>query len=87
MLGHRSSAALGKEEQRRRMLSEPVGRLILSLGGPTTVIMAVTTIYLISNVFFISKLGTSANAAASVVFALFAVFNAVGYTFGRGAES
>ena len=42
MLGHRSSAALGKEEQRRRMLSEPVGRLILSLGGPTTVIMAVT---------------------------------------------
>lgn len=87
MLGHRSSAALGKEEQRRRMLSEPVGRLILSLGGPTTVIMAVTTIYLISNVFFISKLGTSANAAASVVFAIFAFFNAVGYTFGRGAES
>ena len=87
MLGHQSSAALGKEEQRRRMLSEPVGRLILSLGGPTTVIMTVTTLYLISNVYFVSKLGTSANAATSVVFVIFAFFNAVGYTFGRGAES
>ena len=72
MLGHQSSAALGKEEQRRRMLSEPVGRLIISLGGPTTVIMAVTTLYLISNVYFVSKLGTSANAATSVVFVIFA---------------
>ncbi|MCD7953577.1 MAG: hypothetical protein LUG14_11875 [Synergistaceae bacterium] len=87
MLGHQSSAALGKEEQRRRMLSEPVGRLLLSLGGPTTVTMAVTTLYLISNVYFVSKLGTSANAATSVVFVIFAFFNAVGYTFGRGAES
>ncbi|MDO4561720.1 MAG: MATE family efflux transporter [bacterium] len=87
MLGHKSTATLGKEAQRERMLREPVGKLIISLGAPTTVIMAVTTLYLISNVYFVSKLGTSANAAVSVVFVIFAFFNAVGYTFGRGAES
>lgn len=70
-----------------KMTTMPMGRLILSLGIPTTITMLVTNIYNLVDTYFVSKLGASASGAIGIVFGLMAILQAVGFLLGQGAGS
>ena len=52
------------------MTETPVPRLILSLAVPTIISMMVTNLYNTADTWFVSRLGTSAAGAVSIVFSL-----------------
>ncbi len=68
-----------------KMTQTPVYKLVLKLSVPTTISMLVTSIYNMADTFFVSRLGTSATGAVSVVFTLMAVMQAVGFMLGMGS--
>ena len=83
-----SDTTLSKEEkQYKRLTEEPVARLVLELGLPTTISMLITNLYNMVDTWFVSKLGTSATGAVGVVFGLMAIIQAFGFMFGHGAGS
>jgi putative MATE family efflux protein len=67
-----------------KMTTAPIGRLITGLAIPSILIMLITSIYNMTDTFFVSFLGTSATAAVGVAFPLMAVIQAVGFFFGHG---
>lgn len=67
------------------MTSEPVGRLVCSLALPTIVSMIVTSLYHITDAYFVGRLGTEAVGGVGVSFPLMAVIHAFGYFFGHGS--
>lgn len=69
------------------MTTEPVSKLILSLGIPTTISMLITNIYNMADTFFVSQLGNSASGAVGIVFGFMSILQAVGFMFGQGAGS
>ena len=70
-----------------RMTKEPVSKLVIQLGIPTTISMLVTSIYNMADTFFVGALGNSASGAVGVVFGLMAIIQAFGFMFGHGAGS
>ena len=83
-----NTTTLTKEErQYRRLTEEPVARLVLELGLPTTISMLITNLYNMVDTWFVSQLGTSATGAVGVVFGLMAIIQAFGFMFGHGAGS
>ena len=76
-----------KQDSIQRMLSEPVGPLILKNAVPTIITMMVTAIYNTADTFFVSKLGTSASGAVGIIFSLMALIQACGFTIGMGSGS
>lgn len=70
-----------------RMTKEPVSKLVITLGIPTTISMLVTNIYNMADTFFVGTLGNSASGAVGIVFGLMAIIQAVGFMFGHGAGS
>ncbi len=75
------------EKQHREMTERPVGRLIVSLAGPTVASMLVSALYNMADTFFVAKLGTSATGAVGIVFSLMAIIQAIGFTIGMGTGS
>lgn len=75
------------DAQYRKMTETPVGRLIVTLGLPTTVSMLITNLYNMADSFFVSKIALSAGGATSVVFGIMAILQAFGFMFGHGAGS
>lgn len=73
--------------QYEKMTKEPVSKLVIELGIPTTISMLVTSIYNMADTFFVGKLGNSASGAVGVVFGLMAIIQALGFMFGHGAGS
>lgn len=73
------------ESKRERMTHEPIPRLVTRLSIPTVISMMVTTFYNMADTFFVGKLGTSATGAVGVVFAVMAIIQALGFTFGHGS--
>ncbi len=70
-----------------KMTKEPVSKLVIRLGIPTTISMLVTSVYNMADTFFVGKLGNSASGAVGVVFGLMAIIQALGFMFGHGAGS
>jgi len=70
-----------------KMTKEPVSKLVLKLGIPTTISMLVTSLYNMADTFFVGTLGNSASGAVGVVFGLMAIIQALGFMFGHGAGS
>lgn len=81
--GHRSAEEIAR--RREMMTSAPVGRLICRLALPTIVSMLVTSIYHITDAYFVGRLGTGAVGGVGVSFPLMAVIHAFGYFFGHGS--
>lgn len=75
------------DAQYRKMTETPVGRLIVTLGLPTTVSMLITNIYNMADSYFVSKISLSAGGATSIVFGIMAILQAFGFMFGHGAGS
>lgn len=69
------------------MTSDPISRVVLSMGIPAVIGMLVTGIYNSADTYFVGKLGTSASGAVGVVFSLMNIIQAVGFTIGQGASS
>ena len=70
-----------------RMLTEPVGTLIIKNAVPTIITMMVTAIYNTADTFFVSRLGTSASGAVGVIFSLMVLMQACAFTIGMGSGS
>jgi len=73
--------------QYEKMTTWPIGKLVISLGIPTTISMLVTNIYNMADTYFVGILGNSASGAVGVVFGLMAIIQAFGFMFGHGAGS
>lgn len=80
-------AKLTEEQQYIRMTETPVSRLVTSLAVPTVAGMLVSSIYNITDTFFVSQLGTSASAAVGVVFSIQSLIQAVGFSIAMGSGS
>lgn len=76
-----------EQYQYKRMTTEPISKLIISLSIPTVASMLITNIYNLVDAYFVGKLGTSASAAIGIVLGIQAIFQAVGFMFGHGAGS
>ena len=75
------------QEQLHKMLTEPVGSLIIKNAIPTIITMMVTAIYNTADTFFVSRLGTSASGAVGVIFSLMFLMQACAFTIGMGSGS
>ncbi len=71
----------------KRMTEEPVWKLVLILGLPTTISMLITNIYNMADTYFVSEIGEAAGGATSIVFSIMAILQAFGFMFGHGAGS
>ncbi|MDR0465642.1 MAG: MATE family efflux transporter [Treponema sp.] len=74
-----------KSDKYIKMTTSPVEKLVLNLAGPSIVIMLTSSIYNITDTFFVSSLGTSQVAAVGIAFPLMAVIQAMGFFFGQGS--
>ena len=73
------------EDKRREMLERPIQPLILSLAAPSIVANLVTSIYNLSDTFFVGQIGvTSATAAIGVGFVAMTLIQGTGFYFGQG---
>lgn len=75
------------ELQYKKMTETPVGRLVMTLGLPTTVSMLITNVYNMADSYFVSRVSLSAGGATSIVFGIMAILQAFGFMFGHGAGS
>lgn len=75
------------EEQHNLMMTAPTHKLVFTLAIPTIASQLVSVFYNTVDVFFVSKISTSASAAVGVNFALMSIIHAVGYGVGMGANS
>lgn len=67
------------------MTTEPVQRLILKLALPTVISMLVTSLYSLTDTYFVGRISTQATAAVGVTFAVMSVIQAIGFFFGHGS--
>ncbi len=70
-----------------QMREAPIPSLITRLAIPNTVGLLVIAAYSLADSYFVSSLGTAANAAVGVSFSLHVLIQAIGYTLGMGAGS
>ena len=75
---------LQHEQRHQMMTTEPVNKLITKLAIPTILAMLVTSIYSMSDTYFVSQLGTSASGAVGVVFPIMTMIQAIGFMLGNG---
>ncbi len=75
------------KKQYEKMTETPIRRLIVSLSLPTIVSMLITTVYNITDTYFVSQINVSASGATGVVFSLMAILQAFGFMFGHGSGS
>ncbi|MDE5604509.1 MAG: MATE family efflux transporter [Eubacterium sp.] len=75
------------ENQFKKMTETPVHSLIASLAVPTVISMLITTVYNITDTYFVSKINIPASGATGIVFSLMAILQAFGFMFGHGSGS
>jgi putative MATE family efflux protein len=75
----------GNNEKFIKMTTYPVEKNVLSLAGPSILIMLISAIYNMTDTFFVSSLGTSHVAAVGIAFPLMTVIQAMGFFFGQGS--
>ena len=64
------------EKQYKKLTEQSVGKLIISLGIPTTISMLITNVYNMADSFFVSQIALSAGGATSIVFGIMAILQA-----------
>jgi len=73
------------EARRAELTTAPVERLVVRMAIPTIATMLVSSIYNMTDTYFVSYLGTSATAAIGIAFPLMQIIQALGFFFGQGA--
>ncbi|MCM1268360.1 MAG: MATE family efflux transporter [Bacteroidales bacterium] len=75
-----------KEQRRERILTAPLLPLLIKTAIPTIIGMLVTTVYNLTDTFWIGKMeNKSMTAAVGIVFAFVSFVQAVGFWFGYGS--
>lgn len=74
-------------EKSRKMLTTPIPKLVLRMAYPTMVAFTITSIYNLTDTYFVSGLGINATAAVSVNSSLDQVITMAGSMLGLGANS
>lgn len=69
------------------MLTNPIPKVVIKMAIPTVISMLVMSVYSLADMFFVSRLGTSASAAVGIVFSIMTMIQAVGFMLGVGAGS
>lgn len=69
----------------KKMVEEPVEKLVIKMAIPTIISMLITSFYNIADTFFVSLINSSATAAVGVIFSLMSMFQAIGFCFGHGS--
>ena len=72
-------------QRSRRMLEEPLNRVIPRLAVPTIISMLISSIYNMADTYFVSQLGTSASGAVGVIFSAMSIIQAIAFMFGMGS--
>ena len=68
-----------------KISEKPIPLAIIKMAIPTIISMLVLSLYGMTDIFFVSKLGTSASAAVGIVFSILTMMQAVGSMIGIGA--
>lgn len=75
-----------QEERYRELTTRPIGGLLCKMAVPTIIGMLVTTIYSMTDTFWVSRLqDTVLTASVGIVFAFLSIIQAIGYLFGYGS--
>ncbi len=74
-------------QQIEYLTTAPMKKLLFSLSVPTMMSMLITSIYNITDTFFVGQIGTSASGAVGVVASIMTIIQALAFTFGHGAGS
>ncbi|MFI3169033.1 MAG: MATE family efflux transporter [Faecalibacterium sp.] len=75
------------QEQFEYLTTAPMKKLLFQLSVPTMMSMLITSIYNITDTFFVGQIGTSASGAVGIVASVMTIIQALGFTFGHGAGS
>ncbi len=82
--GKTESAALERTKF-NDMTTKPIPRLVVSLAAPTIVSMIVTSVYNMTDTFYMGQVSTASTAAIGVAFPVMSVVQAFGFFFGHGS--
>ena len=74
-----------QEIKHEKMTTTPIPRLVWSLAIPTIISMLISSIYNLTDTFFVGRLGTQSIAAVGIVISVMALIQAFGFFFGHGA--
>ncbi len=75
-----------REERIRKLTGEPVYPLLVKMAVPSMVGMIVSTVYSMTDTFFVGKLGrVDLTASVGIVFSFVSVIQAIGFWFGYGS--
>ena len=85
--------AMSAEERQQMLLTQPVEKIIPKMALPTICSMLITSIYNMTDTYFVSQIGTaeasasgtSASAAVGIVFSVMAMIQALAFMFGMGS--
>lgn len=75
------------EVKRKKMIEDPIKKVIPAMAIPTIIAQMITIIYNLVDTFFVSSLGTSATAAVGVNHSLEQIINLTAQLIGSGACS
>lgn len=75
------------DKQYKKMTETPVAKLLLMLSLPAVAAMAASSLYNMTDTFFVRKLGAAASGGIGMTFPITAFIQAVGFTVGTGAGS
>lgn len=78
---------ISAEEQRHKMLTDPVAGLVTALAIPGVLVQMISVIYNTADTWFVSQISTSASAAVGVVFSLQSLLQAFTYSISMGCQS
>lgn len=69
------------------MSETKISKLVTKMAVPSIISMLVLSVYSLSDIYFVSKLGTSASAAVGIVFSVMTLIQAFSFMLGTGAGS
>ena len=75
------------ELQHKKMTETPIGRLLMKLSLPTIANMLLTSVYNMTDTYFVTSLGDGAIAGIGIVYAIQSIIQAVGFGVAMGAGS
>ena len=78
---------VNSELQHKKMTETPIGKLLLSLSLPTVANMILTSVYNMTDTYFVTSLGDRAIGGVGVVFSIQSVIQAVGFGVAMGCGS
>ena len=83
---YKSYDEIKREEKIRRLTNEPLYPLLVKMAIPSMVGMLVSTVYSMTDTFFVGKLDrVDLTASVGIVFSFVSVIQAIGFWFGYGS--